>query len=913
MVENTLQHLIYGTVVIANEATDLTTVLAISDDLNPKDADNLIKNLPINPLPINAMQKSQAVAYLGVHPAKTKQYLLARTHFQTDKQDLPVVQIIYLSDAVMSDTLNLDTLLALINDPIPLYNVSHAPLDPLSLQSSNAQSVDKMVTVIKSLLDGLLQGDFRRLLEILGAAIEKKIVIYNFPKDNEQRLALIQGLRLLVPVVTRKLLTFTSNTDTLQNTLPIVSFSDSDEETDIFRFDWASSEADNMHLEHPYIAQLLSSWDDDVIALVTLIKRFDEIAQAIPSEEQFNLEAVLRRVAIRHDNDLSAMGGEALSVEIISNALSSAVPMSNELRTAYMILLLEENFNSRDTQTAKVIADELDGDSLLDMNLTPFFNTAIEEQPDAVYAFIRKHLNADETEIDEKWLKRLHDSAQASINIAVASQSAETIRSWLNLIAREPLRYELSDILRDAIASAQPYTSDSPELAQDLLTLAVKRQPDLIDTLLADDMLIASLSDNTKSAILEFDVTAIEALGAESRNLFLLALERSITAGHSSVTSSGARSLWQIHTQQQTNTLPPQFRPLALIHRLVEQPDSFVNGASATLLTLALADGNQDDLFYQLSLALAEQENFADTLAQSLEQSARKPDDILQILSTLLANEWVSAQMVVDTLSTLLTNRDWDEGNLPLIEQLSRVMTQYPDTLAQTAILWRLAERSAVHKNEQMLKVALRRLLDVLGEMVAETQIVESIQRLRKESQWSANGRVSLIKWWRQYTRELGTGQLQKIDKLLDGKRSLEDLRAIIQTNIAIRRIIGNRTLEEFSEVVATTYTLLQALSEGFDPNDKLVDSTTIRNEIDARTDELPVELRPVLSTNLKELAQIVTTLSENRSKPSLIRSDDSVERQLAKGEQEPQSALDVMRWLSGYLDGIQKEDTTSE
>ena len=128
-----------------------------------------------------------------------------------------------------------------------------------------------------------------------------------------------------------------------------------------------------------------------------------------------------------------------------------------------------------------------------------------------------------------------------------------------------------------------------------------------------------------------------------------------------------------------------------------------------------------------------------------------------------------------------------------------------------------------------------------------------------------------------------------------------------------MRRIMGNRTLEEFSEDVATTYTLLQALSEGFDLSDKLVDSTTIRNEIDARADELPIELRPVLSTNLKELAQIVTTLSDNRSKPSLIRSDDSIERQLLKGEQDPQSALDVMRWLSGYLEGVQKEDNSAE
>ncbi len=910
MVENTLHHLIYGTVVIDNQSTDSTTVLAITDGLNPEDATRKLEQIPITPLPFDDAEKSQAVAYVTLESSDIKQYGLVRTHFQNKSQALPVQELIVLPNAVMNETHNLDALLNLINKPIQTYHVSHAPLELVTIEPSSEQSVDKMVTIIKSLLDDIANGDFRLLLTILELAITQKIVISNFPKSNSKRLALIKGLRLLIPVVSRKFLTFTTNTDTLTASLPMVTFSEAETDTDASCLDWQNPQLDTIELSHPYIMQLLSSWDDDVIALVTLIKRLDEIAKAT---EVSDLSSMLTNVALRHENDVKALHGDDVSVENILSALSSSVPITPELRTAYMILLLEDNFQSRDTQTAKIIADELDGNTTLDESLTPFFETSIEEQPDAVYAFIRKHLNASEDDVSEKWLTRLHESAEASIKIAIESNSAETIRSWLTLIAREPLRYELGDILNEGIISAQPYSADSPELAQELLILAVKRQPDLIDTLLADENLTNALSDTVKSAVLNYDATAIEAVSAESRELFLLALHRSIEAEHSSVTSSGIRALWQIHTQHQTNTLPPQFRPLLLIQGLVEQPESFINGAVGTLLTLMLADKNQDELFFQLIPALAEQDVIAETLAQSLEQSGRSNDDILQILSTVLSNEWVSAQVVVDVLSTLLTNRNWSEESLALIEQLSRVMTQYPDTVALTGVLWQLAERSAIQKNEQMLKVSQRRLLDTLGELVAEGQIVESIQRLRKETQWSANGRTSLIKWWRSFAREQGTGQLQKIDKLLDGKRPLEDLRAIVQTSIAMRRIIGNRSLEEFSEAVATTYDLLQALSEGFDPNDKLVDSTTIRNEIDARNEELPVELRPVLSTNLKELAQIVTTLSENRSKPSLIRSDDSVERQLVKGEQEPQSALDVMRWLSGYLDGVQKDDISTD
>ena len=44
--------------------------------------------------------------------------------------------------------------------------------------------------------------------------------------------------------------------------------------------------------------------------------------------------------------------------------------------------------------------------------------------------------------------------------------------------------------------------------------------------------------------------------------------------------------------------------------------------------------------------------------------------------------------------------------------------------------------------------------------------------------------------------------------------------------------------------------------------------------------------------------------MAEKRSKPSLIRSDDSIERQLQHGEANPQGSIDMMKWIAGYLDG---------
>jgi hypothetical protein len=246
-----------------------------------------------------------------------------------------------------------------------------------------------------------------------------------------------------------------------------------------------------------------------------------------------------------------------------------------------------------------------------------------------------------------------------------------------------------------------------------------------------------------------------------------------------------------------------------------------------------------------------------------------------------------------------------------MVEQLARLLNQHPETEADPDILWRLVEISGELKSEQMMRVALRRLFQQIALLQGEAQIVENVLRMRKAITWSNNGRTVMIRWWRQYVRSQSVAGLQKLERALEGKRTLDELRSVVQTALALRRVMGQRSLEEFARDINITYSLLQSLAEGFDPDerDSAVDSATIRSELDARSDLIPPDSRHILATNLKQLAQIITTLAENRSKPSLMRSDDVLERQLVTGEQHPQSAVDVMRWLSGYFDGFQKDD----
>ncbi|MDQ7024890.1 MAG: hypothetical protein Q9P44_04955 [Anaerolineae bacterium] len=914
MSENNLQHVIIGQAIVADRVTEALSVLALSDNLSEESVAALQQAVTLTPLAANGQRESQTVALAMLTNGKvvgdaSRVYVLARSHYQKNDQTQAIYQYIRIPCAILDDLDgDIQPLLRLIDEPIQPYAVTHAPLEPLPLPTPVTSSLADEVTLLNTTLNMLADGDIQRLLALLGAALDGSVIICGFPSENTQRLILIRGLALLLPKIARSHLTFSSNDSLLDGRLPRIVFSDVEGVSNTRRFDWNHSDIDASLLDNAYIAHLQSLWNDDIQAFVTAIKSLSALATTIMPG--YLLMDGLQAVTERHQYDLAVVQREPIAAENIMTILDGNTPPQDALRVQYLEQLLQRALDDRNTEAAQRVAQEMDADADLDAHLDNMLADALITQPDAVYVFTRTRLAEGN---DSRWLQWLHDAAQQSLDVAIESGDADTLSSWLNLISREPSRYELADILRLGILAARKRAPDSPKLIQDLLVMSVKRQPDTLSTLLHDPQVMSLLPEEMLNAIERFDSSAIDKLFTESRELFLLAIKRAIDEGELCITNSIIRNLWDIYTQPQAITLAPDFRPLALLRRIAKNTDILVNGALETLLTLILANSH-DDLFFEITPHLARQGVLSGVMASSLQQSGRELPELITIINQLTSREILEAQDAVSIYADLLTYFDSPQAMMPLVEQVARVLVQHPETTASINIMWKIAEYSGEMKSESMMRVAMRRLLHDIEQMVSQNQVVENIQRLRQAIIWSATGRTMLIRWWRQHTRSLGLGQLQKLDKALEGKRPLEDLRAVVQTSVALRRVIGQRTLEEFASDIHVTFTILQALSESFDPDGKVnihIDSATMRGELEAREDELPTEMRQVLATNLKELAQLITTLSDNRSKPSIIRRDEAVERQLSTGEAQPHSAIDVMRWLSGYLVGVQKNDDT--
>lgn len=905
--EFSLDYLVYGKPIVNNRPVDTPDILAISSGWQDTDVETLRQMLAIEPM---TLEDARASTALGI-TLYQDDYLLARAHFLDEYPDAPLYQYVRLPrEAYTGLSADLQPLQRLVATLLPAYNATHVPVEPLQLLSATTWTADKRIAALNYLRQRITHDDMLRVFSLLDAALDgRQLLIRNFPLDLDQRLKLVQGLLMLLPTSAFAALTFATNMHQIPGGSPRIVFSDTLQETDRRVVDWASSNANGATMRSNYATYLADLWHDDLDHLIEQLREIDLIAAGLMAGSS-DLTEGLRTVVARHQLDHTIQNGGRASTEALRQALNSSFPPQGKLRQQYLRQLLHHALDERDVEVAQQVASAMDGDPKLDETLSDLLYDVMSDQPDAVYVFVRARLSADADELDARWLKLLHESAVESLQIAITQGDPATLANWLKLIAREPLKYGLDDILHDGILAAQPRAHEDGALGEQLIRLAVRRAPEALDKLLQDQLLINMLPDELGAALRDQDTTAIELLAARSRETFLLSMLRAASSPVPVISAICVQSLWEILQNGGGKNLPEQYHPLHIIRLMFVNSDSLSEDALETLLALLLI-GDEDALFLEATTALASQAMLFPALIQAILQSQINSEKILEVIGKLTTAQSITWQQVTETYTALLTEWGWQADHLPILEQFARVLQHHPDVTIAPDILWHLVRVAHQAKSDVVVRPVARRLAHTLPESSEDdAQLVENLLRLRQLAGWHPTTRKAINNWWRGYARQQSIARLQKLDRLLDGHKPLEDLRSIVQTTLALRKLIGQRSLESFAEDVNRAYTVLEAIADAFDPaGDKeqiAFDQATVRAEIEDQLPKISAESRHILATNLKELTALIASMSDNRSKPSLIRSDESLARQLVKGEYQPQSAIDVMKWLSGYLEGSQ-------
>lgn len=156
---------------------------------------------------------------------------------------------------------------------------------------------------------------------------------------------------------------------------------------------------------------------------------------------------------------------------------------------------LHRALDARDAAEAVLLARMIDADADAAAALLPVLDDALAVHPDALYAFVRARLAADtEDAASGEWLRRLREAAHAALQVAIQEGDADTLLEWLQLVAREPVQYGLSEVLHAGITHAGTRACQEPKLAQGVLMLAIKRDPAAAQKMLANDEITACLS-----------------------------------------------------------------------------------------------------------------------------------------------------------------------------------------------------------------------------------------------------------------------------------------------------------------------------------------------------------------------------------------------------------------------------------
>lgn len=916
--ERTLSHFIYGkTNATSDDETQTPTfdILAMSDDLTPDDAHRWREVVNLHPQSVPSAESSVAV---GIFNTLDDTYVLARVLYQDNDPDCPLYHYVGVSQELLSQMAgNINTLIETTALDLTDPQLIQAPFAPLSIPQLPTWAADKRLVLLNKLLTQF-NGEIRVLLVLLDRLIaQDNLQIQGYTPDIYARLNLVEGLLMLLPPPMRSHITFATNILAEGNNFPKIIFSDAD-----IPSRQAVDLTDNQlpddvrKIKTPYVQHLGSLWQGELQAFINNLRAIDSIAHKVPSD---TLDwAQLDHIIERHVLDTMILAEESAPVEQLMAVLRDDPPQSHQLLKMYTTQLLRYALLERDPDAVTLVTHYMDEHSEIDNALNDILTTTLESEPDSVYNFVRTRITQG---LDDRWLQRLKDSAVASLRVAISDGDSDTLIDWLRLIAREPDNYQLKSLVHDGIEKAQVRTHHDGALGAKLLLFASRRSFAQVDRLLDDPALLEALDAPLGTALRDTDPEAVATVVASGREIAMVVLARvaenaTLDTNASQVfTPAVINHLWSLHDEHKTQLYPPRYQPTTIISRLVTDGTRWLHpDATQTLLTHIIADAGE--VYYkQITAHLASQGTLFPMLPTALNQSGIPPTDIVPLVNQLVDTETIDEQEALNTYAQIVSQNEWASTVLPLVEQIARLLQQNSNLTLSQAPLWRMLTFASELEIESITRLTCRRLVRHINAMEDAGAIIQNLQQVNQQIEWSQSARDAVMNLWREFVHQQPLARLQQFDQALHGKHDDEMplFQSVVQTTVSLRKMIGTKSLDEFAHDLGTAFNVLQALSDSFDPINRhtiAFDQLTVRGELDAQGNTLTANERNLLAKNFKELAQLIITMSDHRSKSSLIRREGNIERQLLSGEQNPQSAIDTMKWLSGYLSGLQdKED----
>lgn len=645
---------------------------------------------------------------------------------------------------------------------------------------------------------------------------------------------------------------------------------------------------------HPYIAWLQQNALDPNVLNPLLV------AQSVPSNPFEPLTWIVKHYQHRQ----RFLNQDNITLDELEAWLTETPLAPTDWLDDDVEALFEQALVTRETRIYPAIVQQLERSELLSARLAPILERNLKTCPDCVYGFMRIWASGA-VELAPDFLDTLWASAQSALEVAIATRDAETILSWLRLIAREPAYYQLGEVLRAGIRQTVPLAYHDEHLAQRLIVLTVRFAVEMVEELLNDASFIIGLPSAFQNGLTHGDPQGLAEIRAVSNKLFLVAMQQALKHKHvKAFEQGGLTAVLELDQAETPLTTEPPYRPRDLVMVCIQHGCEWLSGEVLIELGRYLLVKNHRVEFRQLCENLAKRRRLVGLLPQMLAHPVVGVNRMVDTFSMIFASEILPAQDLITLVLRLLDEIGWNKETSPLMEMLVRVVEEYPNQVQVLPETYFTLMTNAEKLNrEDLAQFATLQLLHGTREMGDEGHLPRAKQ-VFEQINWSASAVQVYLKWYREFANQQSTARLNALLKGLNGARIFEPIREVLHGILAVRRVMGKMDLANLSQQVDLTYHVLLAFSEAFDPEQRSVkiDLPTVECQLKDLTKGASIQEREILADSLVRLATLISTLSDKRTKPGIGRRAEEVDRQLMSGKQEPVSALDMMKWMAGYL-----------
>lgn len=870
----------------------------------------------------------QMTATLGIFRGETTEYIIARAQRLPD--GTPVAHFLPVSrQALLWMGGNVAALESFATQPITV--AARGELSPFTFEPHSPNADDQNEALLS--LMRFCRSKTNIISGLLAALIQGQGVgVLNAPPSLRDRLALVQGLMMLLPLPARVAITFsTSVADPVQVRSQIKFFDTATFPPNYIIFDWANQRLIGEPPEHPYAKFIISQLRLDTSVVVEQTERVGRTAvwRAMRKDDLAN---ALSWIARRVNFDLLILNNQPADQAMIANILREDPTLPEDLRVAYARHLITFAMAMNDpTHTDILPTLSAQNHDVGDAVFQVLENGAIKpEQAQAVFNIVEQWvLNPPiGTEID-RWRTLLSMSIQSRFTALMADNNHTGLLELMEKLIATPAGLGIERVIVEIIRGGYRKAFDDARMARAIFLLAMAHLSVRgVQQLMNEPRYLAQLPPLIQEAVTYLGQTtartprpglllrASESYGGEVQPLLLGRLVEwaFATQRYDLLDAETLRGMVRVAASPYGD----RFEPLVLaMAQQLSQPDVVRRLPAETLhrlIAMTLARGRVEDAVMQMQI-------YQDTLFKPTDQwqlaelgriaMREAPLEPAQALTTLGIVQNSNLRMIAKIAMHLgaLEGQKWVAELEPAARALTAYWTNDPRQIALLGVepVLRLLNVVATRKDRVQALRLVTAIVDyalTLGGDTESLSIPELFGQVLSLAVWSPDMNRAVIDAIAVYVRRAPLDQARQVAVFV-GEKQGQAAREALDAAYVLRQIIGGQDMAAFAEALSISVELLIDFTAVYFEGQETPPLFKLRRWAQGAPGGMSEAEKRRLGQNFGLVAPFlmhVYTAQQARNSKRSRPDNDAIRSKLMTGSVAPTTALEATTWIGGHF-----------